>query len=181
MRTQSWDTALKGDPACDYSSCTTWIFEDGKHYLIDVFRGQLDYPELRRKALELHAKFSPGAILIEAMGSGFSLAQELKSGPSPLPVIERKPDKDKVVRLAAVAPLFEAGMIYLPKSAPWLTEYEKELLGFPGARYDDQVDSTSQYLNWFNERDRSSRFNCWWPDGPPGAPSGDELLSWARM
>ena len=52
MKTQSWDTALKGDPSCDYSSCTDWLFEDGKHYLIDVFREQLDFPELRRKALE---------------------------------------------------------------------------------------------------------------------------------
>lgn len=177
MITQSWDTALKGDPACDYSCCTTWKLHEGKHFLMDVFRDRLDFPDLRRKALELHARFSPGAILIEAMGSGLSLAQELKSSPNFLAVIERKPDKDKEARLAAVEPLFEAGMIHLPRSASWLVEFEKELLGFPGARYDDQVDSTSQYLNWFNERDRSSRFDCWWPDGPPGAPSGDELLN----
>lgn len=178
MITQSWDTALKGDPACDYSCCTTWLLHEGKHLLLDVFREQLDYPDLRRKALELNAKFSPGAIIIEAMGSGLSLAQELKAGPHFLTVVQRKPEKDKVSRLAAVAPLFEAGMVCLPLSSPWLIEYEKELLGFPGARYDDQVDSTSQYLNWFNERTRTSVFDVWWPDGPPGAPSADDVLDW---
>jgi len=181
VKIQSWDTALKGDPSCDHSCCTTWLLHEGKHHLIDVFRDQLDFPELRRKALELHAKFNPEAILIEAMGSGLSLAQELRSGPHFLPVIERKPDKDKIVRLAAVAPLFEAGMVWLPPSASWLIDYEKELLGFPSSKYDDQVDSTSQYLNWSNERGRSGLFDCWWPEGPPGAPSADEVLGWPRI
>ena len=178
MITQSWDTALKGDPACDYSCCTNWLLHDGRHFLMDVFRERLDYPDLRRKALELHAQFSPRSILIEAMGSGFSLAQELKANPHFLTVIERKPEKDKPTRLAAVAPLFEAGKVSLPTSASWLIEYEKELLGFPGARYDDQVDSTSQYLNWSNERSRFSQFDCFWPSGPPGAPSADDVLDW---
>jgi predicted phage terminase large subunit-like protein len=178
MIVQSWDTANKGDPSCDYSVCTSWLQREKKHYLVDVWRRKVDYPDLRRKALELQLRYLPTAILIEDMGSGLSLVQELKSGPHFLPVIPRKPEKDKQSRMAAVAPLFEAGMIHLPKIAPWLIEYEKELLGFPGARYDDQVDSTSQYLNWCNERSRYSHFDCFWPSGPPGAPSADEVLGW---
>ncbi len=33
--------------------------------------------------------------------------------------------------------------MWLPKDASWLAEFEAELLGFPGTRYDDQVDSLS--------------------------------------
>ncbi|MET4120500.1 hypothetical protein ABIB90_007540 [Bradyrhizobium sp. JR4.1] len=36
----------------------------------------------------------------------------------------------------------------LPSDAPWLDEYLSELLAFPYGRHDDQVDSTSQFLNW---------------------------------
>jgi len=36
----------------------------------------------------------------------------------------------------------------LPENAPWLAIYLTELLGFPNAPHDDQVDSTSQALNW---------------------------------
>jgi predicted phage terminase large subunit-like protein len=57
------------------------------------------------------------------------------------------PNSDKIVRLHARAALFENGHVYLPKKAPWLEDYIAELVGFPGTRYDDQVDSTSQALD----------------------------------
>ena len=34
----------------------------------------------------------------------------------------------------------------MPKDAPWLDEFLHELLGFPNARHDDQVDAFSQLL-----------------------------------
>ena len=43
---------------------------------------------------------------------------------------------------------FEDGSVYLPEAAPWLGTYLTELLGFPNTKHDDQVDSTSQFLNW---------------------------------
>jgi predicted phage terminase large subunit-like protein len=46
----------------------------------------------------------------------------------------------------------EAGQVFIPESAPWLADYLNEILAFPNGKYDDQVDSTSQFLTW--ERDR---------------------------
>jgi len=54
---------------------------------------------------------------------------------------------DKLTRLAAQSIKFESGRVYLPKQAPWLDEYVHEITGFPGAKHDDQVDSTSQALD----------------------------------
>jgi phage terminase large subunit-like protein len=34
---QSWDTAIKDTPNCDFSVCTTWCWRD-RWYLLDVFR-----------------------------------------------------------------------------------------------------------------------------------------------
>jgi len=36
--------------------------------------------------------------------------------------------------------------------AAWLVDYETVILGFPSAKYDDQVDSTVQFLKWAEER-----------------------------
>ena len=49
---------------------------------------------------------------------------------------------------------FEAGKIRFPKDAPWLADLEEEILGFPGARYDDQVDALLLLLDWYAKRAR---------------------------
>jgi hypothetical protein len=40
--------------------------------------------------------------------------------------------------------------VHVPKEAPWLDDYLRELTGFPNSRHDDQVDSTTQALAWVN-------------------------------
>lgn len=44
--------------------------------------------------------------------------------------------------------MLENGLVMLPQTAPWLADYVKELTGFPGTKYDDQVDSTTQFLDY---------------------------------
>ena len=46
-----------------------------------------------------------------------------------------------VTRAYIQTPKLESGRVLLPKSAPWLSELEAELLAFPSGRHDDQVDS----------------------------------------
>ena len=46
----------------------------------------------------------------------------------------------------------EAGRVFLPESAPWLTEYIAELAAFPMAAHDDIVDSTTQALNYIRHQ-----------------------------
>ena len=57
-----------------------------------------------------------------------------------------KVDTDKLSRAEAVTPLFEAGKVFVPEAAPWLADYVTEITSFPGSKYDDQVDSTTQAL-----------------------------------
>jgi hypothetical protein len=45
---------------------------------------------------------------------------------------------------------FEAGRVRLPVEAPWLADFESELLAFPNGRYDDQVDAFMLFLDWFS-------------------------------
>ena len=62
------------------------------------------------------------------------------------------PEKDKLTRVAKISASFEAGSVFFPRHAPWLNSLKAELLGFPNARYDDQVDFITQALSWLLER-----------------------------
>lgn len=145
---QSWDTAKKADERNDYSVCTTWFETDTHHYLVDVYRKKLEFPELKRAVTDQAAKWNPQAVLIEDAASGTSLIQQLRSD-TLLPVIAiGTGGLSKEVRLEAVTPTIEAGRVLLPEEAPWVADYVGELTMFPMVENDDQTDSTSQYLNW---------------------------------
>jgi hypothetical protein len=44
--------------------------------------------------------------------------------------------------------MIETGFVHIPLQADWLAEYQHEMAIFPNGKYDDQVDSTSQALDW---------------------------------
>jgi phage terminase large subunit-like protein len=41
---------------------------------------------------------------------------------------------------------FANGQVFFPREAPWLVDFENELLAFPNGRHDDQVDAVFQAL-----------------------------------
>ena len=141
---QSWDTAAKlGDPN-SWSVCTTWLCQKGRYYLMHVLRERLEYSALKERA-NAHARaYKANKIVIEDAGAGTFLIQELKK--LGLPVVAVRPERDKKTRLLMQLAKFEAGLVFFPRQAPWLPEYEAEIFAFPNVRFDDQVDSTSQAL-----------------------------------
>ncbi|MBF0410987.1 MAG: phage terminase large subunit [Candidatus Riflebacteria bacterium] len=147
---QSWDTANKAKELNDYCVCTTWGETFNGWYLIDVFRKRLEYPDLKHAAKNCASKWNPSVVLIEDKGSGQSLIQDLRRN-TRIPVIAIEPHNDKIVRMSSVSPLMEAEKIWLPETAPWLIDYEVELSTFPLAANDDQVDSTSQALQYLKD------------------------------
>jgi hypothetical protein len=52
------------------------------------------------------------------------------------------------MRLHTQTGAIENGFVHVPKQAHWLPEYLQEPSTFPASKYDDQVDSTSQFLDW---------------------------------
>lgn len=144
---QSWDTGMSAAPTSDFSVCTTWGFRDTVWYLLDVWRGRLDYPELKQKVLGLGEQWEADKVLIEDAATGKPLIQECfdtdRTRFRSIP-----PEKNKEIRFAAACAPVEEGKVFLPSEAPWLPTFKRELLGFPRSRHDDQVDSFSQFLNW---------------------------------
>ena len=85
-------------------------------------------------------------MLIEDAGSGTTLIQDLKS--ERLRAIPIKPVGSKELRMSAESATIEAGHVFLPTDAPWLGDFEAEVMAFPQGTHDDQVDSMAQALAW---------------------------------
>jgi predicted phage terminase large subunit-like protein len=147
---QSWDTASKQGPLSDYSVCITALKRNKTVYVLDVFPRKLDFPDLVRTVQMLAEHWEPDVLLIEDAASGQQLIQTLEAESLPhVPIpIPCKPDSDKITRLSGCTSLIEAGGLALPHEAPWLADFERELLAFPNGRFDDQVDALSQLLSW---------------------------------
>jgi predicted phage terminase large subunit-like protein len=157
---QSWDTANKSTELADYSVCTTWGVSGKFYFLRHVFREKLNYPDLRRAVLTQAAEFKAGTILIEDKASGTQLIQDLQSGlVNGVIPYKAPPNADKVMRLHAQSAMFENGRVFLPREAPWLADYVQELTTFPGSQYADQVDSTTQFLDYIS-RDLDLEVYC---------------------
>ncbi len=148
---QSWDIA--GTLAGDYSVCTTWQVHKQDYYLLHVWRDRLQYPDLKRKVIQLAKQYQANTVLIEKAGLGLSLFDDLRCDASVIKPIGITPKGDKVDRLESVTSMIEAGQVHLQTDAPWLDVLLHELLAFPNGKYDDQVDSVSQFLDWMRKRD----------------------------
>ena len=143
---QSWDTAFKANEENDYSVCTTWLINKNGFYLIDMYRGHLEFPELKRMAEELYIKFKIDEVLIEDKASGQSLIQELQRE-TRMAIKKVKVDRDKTARLNSITPLLESGRIKLPEKYEFNEEIINEFEEFPNGEFDDIVDSVTQAIN----------------------------------
>ena len=152
---QSWDTAVTSAPTSDYSVCTTWGFlgRERKWYLLDVFRKRLDYPDLRRAVLELRRQYCADRMIMEKAASGHHIYQELRTTGEHWPIMIQ-PIASKEERFNGCLGEVEAGHFLLPREAPWLDDFTRELKAFPHGKHDDQVDSFSQFVKYqlFNWR-----------------------------
>lgn len=147
---QSWDTACKTSDLNDYSVCTTWGLFQKHLYLLHVLRERLDYPSLRKR-VELQADlYKAKNIVIEDRSSGTQLIQDLQAD-GVHTATKYESQLDKVMRMRTVSPTIANGFVHIPEKAIWLAEYLHEMSGFPKGKYDDQVDSTSQALDWIKQ------------------------------
>ena len=156
---QSWDTAFEKHNRADYSACTTWgvFYQEDKGgimqaniILLNAFRKRMEFPELKRKAIEESREWEPDSIIIEKKATGAPLIYEMRA--MGIPVQEFTPSKgnDKISRLNAVSDLFASGRVWMP-GTHWAEEVVDEVASFPGGDHDDYVDSVSMALMRFRK------------------------------
>jgi predicted phage terminase large subunit-like protein len=156
---QSWDTAFEKSNRSDYSACTTWgVFyqEDdagviqANIILLNAFRDRLEFPSLKKKAIEQCKEWDPDSIIVEKKATGAPLIYEMRA--MGIPVQEYTPVRgnDKISRLNAVSDLFASGRVWAPNTH-WAEEVIDEVASFPAGDHDDYVDSVSLALMRFRK------------------------------
>jgi predicted phage terminase large subunit-like protein len=144
----SWDLAFKDTDASDFVVGQVWARRGADAYLVDQVRGRWDFVVTCQRFEDLAARW-PQATL--------KLVEDKANGPAVISALSRKvagivpeePQGSKEARASAIAPLVEAGNVWLPaaKLAPWVGDLIEESAGFPTATNDDQVDALTQALN----------------------------------
>ncbi len=141
----------------DYSACTTWgVFyhpdnnglEQANIILLNAFRDRMEFPTLKRTAIEEYRDWDPDSVIIEKKASGAPLIYEMRA--MGIPVQEFTPTRgnDKISRLNAVSDLFASGRVWAP-GTHWAEEVIDEVASFPGSEHDDYVDSVSMAMHRF--------------------------------
>ena len=145
----SCDTAMSSKELSSYSACVVLQVRDETAYVLDVVRDRFEYPDLKRKVVDVYRNWRNACdrceLLIENKGSGMSLIQELKR--ENIHALAIDPQGDKIMRMNAQTARIEAGSVFLPSRANWLDDFRGEILAFPAGRYTDQVDALSQALD----------------------------------
>lgn len=138
----AWDEGV----GHDYSVIATWATDSIDYFVLDCWRGRVEYPDLKAELNRRYKgqRWRPRAIYVEDAANGRPLIQELRR--SGLPIVGRKPVGSKEARADAATPWFESKHVYLPPEADWVDDWITEHLLFPNVTHDDQVDTTSSAL-----------------------------------
>lgn len=139
---QTCDPAGSTKTSADYFVLATWLVTPHRDLLLrDVIRMRLEGPDQPKLFEQGHKRWNPKLQGVETKNMGLTLFQTLRR--RGLPVKDLKAEVDKETRALPVMARMEAGTVYFMQNAPWLDEYESELLVFPNGEFDDQVDVTS--------------------------------------
>lgn len=140
----SVDATFTGKSTSDFVAIQVWSRYGARKWLRHRVKKQLGITETIRALLEVTELFPEATLkLIENKANGPALEDLLKLKVSGLVLWE--PEGDKVARMNAVAPQFEAGNVFIPAD-PSYDEYIDELCTFPNAANDDESDATSMAL-----------------------------------
>ena len=148
---QAWDTALTTKERSDYSVCQTWgVFTDEETnqtcaILLNRVKGKWEFPDLKQVAHDQVSYWEPDSLIVEAKASGQPLIDELRR--SGVVVQDFSPGKgnDKIARVNAVVDMFASGQVWFPETT-WAQNVVEELLAFPSAEHDDEVDTMTLAL-----------------------------------
>ena len=156
---QSWDTAFTKKTRSDPSACTTWgvFFHDERDgststniILLDAFEERMEFPELKRRAVEEYQAWQPDICIIEAKASGLPLIFEMRQAGIPVQDFTPSRGNDKLSRVNAVSDLFASGRVWAPPTR-WAEKVIEQFADFPNGDHDDLVDSSTQALLRFRQ------------------------------
>lgn len=153
------DTAMTQKEHSDYTCFLVGgVTDQGKLHILDMVHAKLEYPELKKEAVNIYNKWQTGsrfetsatAFYLEDRASGVQLIQDLRK--SSIPVMAIEVTKDKLARVEEVLEFIASGNVYLPVSENYgfSPEIIKECEAFTrdlSQLHDDIVDTLVHLIN----------------------------------
>lgn len=140
------DLAVSTEDRTDYSVFAIAAVDDkGILNITDVRKGRWDSLQIIKEFFAIQKKYNPVFFAMERGTINSSLSPILRSE-----MINRKSyinfalataNKDKQTRARGIQARLRAGGIKFDKTADWYSDLEDEMVRFPKARHDDQVDA----------------------------------------
>lgn len=181
-------TAQGGDYTCHL---VVGVDPDNKLYLLDLWRGQTTPDLWVERMLDMAKLWRPISWAEEGgqIKSSVGPFIEKRMMERKIPLFRKQfPTKhDKSVRAQAIRGKMAMDGLYVPMKASWYAAFAQELLSFPVAKHDDQVDALGligQLLTMMlpGTRPPDRKENVYEPDKDPYPPFTDDrqFHSWMR-
>ena len=150
----SWDTTFRGGRSNDWCVGQVWGVIGAHCYLLEQTRKRMGYEQAIEEIRTMAARWpSMRAVLVEKHATGSAIVEALQREIPGIVGITHQGDT-KESRAQACTPRWAAKQVWLPHPsvAAWVKKaFLPEILGFPVARHDDQVDAMTQALIWISE------------------------------
>ncbi|GIV52002.1 MAG: hypothetical protein KatS3mg038_2523 [Candidatus Kapaibacterium sp.] len=137
------DLAISKASTADYTCAVVMgRSAQGNVYVLDLWRSRATMMETVHMLQALIERWAPSVIAIESVAYQVAVAEIIERVATHATVQRIKPTADKIMRAQNFISRCEQGLVYLPRAATWLHDYEQELLAFPVGDHDDQVDAS---------------------------------------
>jgi predicted phage terminase large subunit-like protein len=136
------DPASSLKETADYTALGVFgVTPESDLLVLDMVRERFEHTDLVGLLRTAELRWRPDFIGVEEKSMGLGIIQDaLNVGVNVQPLT---PKGDKMARARPAANRMGNGKIWLDAEAPWLRVFETELLAFPKAAHDDQVDVLS--------------------------------------
>ena len=147
------DLAVSTRDKSDFSVIAVWGMdreEKSELLLLEIIRDRMEGPQMLPLIQAAVTRWGAVGAWIEKTVYHTHLIQQARA--AGMLIGELVPDKDKKTRAVPATMAMQGGQIYLRGGAPWLTEFEDELLSFPEqGTHDDMVDCLSYAVQLFQD------------------------------
>lgn len=150
---QSWDMTFKETSDGSFVVGQVWGKYKADLYLIDQVRARTEFIGAQNMVKAMHGKHPIAApIIIEDKANGPAIISSLNREIAGIVPWDVK--GSKYARFEAVSPMFVAGNVFIPdpSTTPWVNDFIEELVTFPFGSHDDQVDATSQAIDYLRDK-----------------------------
>lgn len=141
------DPAASVKESADFTAIITLCVTPDRHILVvDMVRERMGVEAICSRIAHVCQRWQPQWVGIETQGFQVAIYNEACRRPDIPSVRGLEPaGKDKLVRATPAINRCESGRLFFPTAAPWLDDFELELLLFTGDKdqdaHDDQVDA----------------------------------------